>query len=934
MKTQLITAVVLLGLLLGFSTVNAQTKDNAVPMDPALRYGQLDNGLTYYIRENAQPEDRAEFYLVVDAGAILENPDQNGLAHFCEHMAFNGTENFEKHEIIEWLQSIGMKFGPEINAYTAHDNTTYMLQKVPLDVPGAVDTALLILHDWAGKVAYENEEIDNERGVIHEEWRVRRGADFRMMNKYQKVVFKDSKYAVHDVIGDIDIIDNFDYQTIKDFYHDWYRPNLQAIIAVGDFNADDIEAKIKTLFGELKNPVNERPREEFEVPEHKETLVSVVKDKEATQTMSLVFYKHDPATVKDMNYYRESILQQLYSMMINQRLQEKLTEKKPPFVYAFSAYIPYLRTVDAYLAGALANNNEALSALEAVLIENQRVMQYGFVESELERSKEEMISMIEKSYREKDKKKSAEYMNQYQSHFLDNEPVPGVEFDNDFVKDVLPTVTLDEMNSLAEKYIRKENRVVVVTGPEKEGVTMPSENEVLEVVEKVENMTVEPYEDKVVDAPLVANEPVPGKRAKKSKDKQLGTETWIMKNGVKVVFKPTDFKDDEILLSAWSYGGTSAVKTDYLPSAAFATDIVDESGLGKLDKNSLQKKLTGKIVRVSPYIGETYEGFYGSCSPKDYEVMLKLIYLYFTEPRLDGDAVESLMTRTRGMLENRSSRPQTAISDTMTMTLAQYHPRVEPFTAEYLDRADPDRALKIFKRRFGDPSGFTFYFVGNIDTKEARPMIEKWLGGLPTVTREENYTDHNIRPPKGDLQKVIEREMETPQGTVAIAFDGEYDYDVARDRVLLNAVKDILDVRYTETIREDEGGTYGVMIRLAQDKYPYEHYDIKVMFNSDPERTDELKAIVYREIEDLKENGPREKDLQGFKENKIKTRRENLKENRFWLSMLAAQDRQLQNLSNMDGYEDMINSITAEEVQEAAKRFLSNGSKEFIMLPE
>ncbi|PIE87918.1 MAG: peptidase M16, partial [Bacteroidetes bacterium] len=671
--------------------LSAQNRKDDIPMDQAIRYGKLDNGLTYYVRENAIPEDRAEFYLVVNAGAILENPDQNGLAHFCEHMAFNGTKNFEKHEIIEWLQSIGMKFGPEINAYTTHDNTTYILQKVPVDIPENIDTALLILHDWAGHVSFEGEEIDNERGVIHEEWRVRRGADFRLMNQYQKVVFKDSKYAEHDVIGDVDIIMNHEYKTIRDFYNDWYRPNLEAIIVVGDIDPAEIEAKIIAQFNDLKNPENERPREEFTVPEHQETYVSILTDKEATKTMSMIFWKHDPPAKKDLTYYRESILQNLYSMMINQRLSEKLTQKDPPYAYAFSAYMPYIRTVDTYLAGAIANNGEALKALEAVLIENQRVKEFGFTQSELERNKEQLRTMIEKMYNERAKKESRDYVQEYQSHFLEGDPIPGIEYDYAYINEILPEITVEEINSLAKKYIRPENRVVVITGPEDENIEMPQEEEVLNLLEKVQNMTLTPYEDVVVNTPLVSNPPEKGKRAKRSKNKAQGTETWVLKNGVTITFKPTKFKDDEILMSAWSHGGISSVKTKHLPSANMAVDIIEESGLGKHDKNALQKLLIGTFAEVHPILSQNWEGFKGSCRSTDFETMLQLTYLYFTEPRLDNDAVEGLISRKKAMLENRLANPQTILFDSLSMIMAQYHPRVEPFTVAYLDRVEPER---------------------------------------------------------------------------------------------------------------------------------------------------------------------------------------------------------------------------------------------------
>ncbi|MCK4568795.1 MAG: insulinase family protein [Bacteroidales bacterium] len=927
-------------LLLAFFAVASLTAqefvyedDAPVPLDPAVIYGKLDNGLTYYILENDMPENRAEFYLILNAGAILEDDSQNGLAHFCEHMCFNGTENFEKHDIINYLQSIGMKFGPEINAFTSHDNTTYMLRKVPTDEPANIDTALMILYDWANNVSFEDEEIDNERGVIHEEWRTRRGAMFRLMTKSQKVLFKGSKYAERDVIGDIDIIDNCAYDELRRFYYDWYRPDLQAVIAVGDFDAAEMETHIAALFSQIPAREDAKPREVFPVPDHNETYVSIETDPEAQYNMIQVYWKHDPDPDKNMGYYRDGVLQELYSIMLNARLQELNLQDDPPFIFAISMYSNVVRSKDAYIAFAIASNEKIPVALEAILLENERVKLHGFTATELERAKADYLSSMETQYKEKDKQESDTYVWEYSDHFLNDEPVPGIDFDYAFVQKVLPGISQEEMNELAAKWITDGNRVVVIAGPESEEIQMPSAEEVLSLVAAVENMEIEPYIDKVSDAPLVAEVPEPGTIEKKRKDKKLGTLSWDLSNGVRVVFKPTNFKDDEILMSAYSFGGTSLYEMDELMSADNSVGVVSMSGLASFDEIELQKKLSGKIVSVWPYVGESSEGFNGECTPEDFETMMKLVYLYFTQTRQDETAFNSFMNMMKGILDNRENNPSSALQDTLLVTMADYNPRVRPVTSERLEEINFKKLHYIYNERFGDPGSFTFYFVGNIDPVEVEPLVLTYLGGLPIVKRNENWKDNGVRPPDGTVVKTVVRDMEVPKATVSISFTSVYDYDNALARMELSTLCDVLDIRYTESIREEQGGTYGVGVNPQQVHYPWEHYIVRIYFDCDPEKVDKLKAIVFEEIDKLKSEGPKAKDLNGVKENLLKSRAERLEQNSFWLNMLKNIDYHQADPKNIFKYDDMVNSMTIESLKDAANRFFNVDYVEVVLLP-
>lgn len=892
-----------------------------VPMDPSVRSGKLANGLTYYIMKNSIPENRAEFYIVVNAGAIQETPGQNGLAHFTEHMCFNGTKNFEKHQIINYLQSIGMKFGPEINAYTITDRTVYTLTKVPLENKANIDTALMILYDWGCNVSLESDEIDAERGVIREEFRTRMSGMARAQMEVQKTIFKGSKYEIHNVIGDTNVINFAPWDTLRDFYKQWYRPDLEAIVLVGDFNVDEMEAKVKTMFSKM--PVKKDPKERiyYDIPGHNEPRVVIAKDDEASYNIIQVMFKHKADWDRNKTYYRNEYLQQIYGAMINARLSELTQSPEPPFAYAASMYTNMQPKLDAYIEFAVAANDKIGSALNTLLLENERVKRFGFVETELDRAKKQVMNAVEKSYNERNKKKSSDIANAIIENYLVSEPIPSDEWELAFAKEVLKNVTLEEINALAKKWISDENIVVAMMGTTSESAVYPSEAEIKKMLADSRTSKLEPYVDKVANRPLVANEPVAGTITSETKDEKNGITTWVLSNGVKVVMKSTDFKDDEILMGARSLGGWSVYSEKDDMSAKIAADVVEMSGIADFDNIELQKQLSGKTVNVSPYIAEMYEGFNGSSSVNDFNTMLQLTYLYFTNPRVDKDAFESYVKRQKSMLENQSADPSSAFGDSIRVMLSQHNSRFLPETAASYDQAKLSRIKYIFSDRFGDPSGFTFYFVGNIAPSKMKDEILKYLGGLPTVNRTESWVDLGRRFPQTNMHSAFHRDMKTPKATVFIAFTGKNKYK-PEERLLINAVQEYLDIRMIETLREDQGGTYGASVFTNIVHYPEPAHFLGIYFDTDPQKLDTMVAIVYDEVKKLQKNNPDEKSIKNIVENKLKEHTEKIKENRYWLSIMMNDDLNNEKYIDYD-YVKFWSALTPKQVQKAAKKYFN-----------
>lgn len=859
--------------------------NDTIPVDPKVSKGVLENGLTYYVRANSEPQNRAELMLVVKAGSVDEDDDQKGLAHFAEHMAFNGTKNFPKNELINYFESIGMQFGPEINAYTSFDETVYML-KVPLDSAIYMEKGLQVLFDWASQVTDADEEIEKERGVIREEWRGGRNASFRMMQQYLPVLLHNSRYADRLPIGEIDIIENAPPETLRRFRNDWYRPDLQAIIVVGDFNQEAMVQMVREKFSAIPAPENPRRKDFFDIPPHKETLVSIATDPEAQYPMAYVIHKHPLETVKTVQEYRQTIIRSLYNSMINSRLAELTQQAEPPFIAGQSSFSDMFGPMSVYQSVAVGHPGKVEEGLEAVLLENERVRKFGFTETELERNKRSLLNYIEKAYKERDKQKSIAYAEEYKRNFLmTEEPIPGIEKEYEYFQQFVPGIGLDEVNRLADEWITLENRVVIVTAPEVEGMKVPSEAEVLALLERVGQIEVEPYDDSIDDVPLISEEPWASPVVAEKKIEVVDAVEWTLQNGARVVVKPTPFKEDEILFSAWSPGGTSLYDIDEALSADMSATIMSMSGVSGFDNITLDKMLADKVFSLSPYVSQLREGFNGNSSVNDVEVMLQMVYLYFTEPRFDETSFQSYMVRMAGMLQNRSASPDAALQDTLSVVLADYHERARPMTVELLKEADFNKVENIARERFSNAADFVFFFVGTIDTAYLKPLVEKYIGGIPYLDETETWRNLGINPPEGVVTKRVQKGQE-PRSTQYIVFHGDFEYS-SENAIEIDAVGRILSTRLLEEIREERSGVYSIGARPSSSKFPDEEYTITISYGTDPGKLDELKQAVFDEIRDFITNGPTEEELAKAKEQMLRERELALRENRFWLNVLS-----------------------------------------------
>jgi zinc protease len=906
--------------------------EDPIPFDQQIEKGTFDNGLTYYIRENQKPENRAQFWLVVNAGSILEDKDQLGLAHFTEHMAFNGTKNFAKHEIVDYLESIGMQFGPEINAYTSFDETVYMLQ-VPTDSIPLVETAFQILEDWARYISFEKEEVEKERGVVIEEWRLGRGADGRMRDKQLPVIFKGSLYADRLPIGKKEIIETFQVETVKRFYNDWYRPDLMAVIAVGDFDQDHIEGLISEHFGQIPAAESARSRESYVVPDHEETLFAIATDPEAANTVVSIYYKMDPEPEKDINDYRRMLIERLNIRMMNNRFYELLNQPDPPFLFGVSMHTSLVRVKDIYLLGAYVKEDGIKKGLETLLAEAERVKKYGFTESELNRTKNQLLNEFEKLYNERDKTESQAFAGEYARNFLEREPVPGIEFEFAVAKELLPGIKLEEVNELIEQWMSDENRVVLVNAPERTDLKIPSEDELLAILNQIDKTDIEPYEDQVSDQPLVKNIPEPAQIIREKKIEDLNITEWTLSNGSKVVLKPTDFKNDEIQFYAFSPGGTSLISNEKYVSARAASDIISISGLGEFDLNALNKKIADKVVSVFPYINELNEGFVGNSTPKDLETLFQLVYLYMTAPRKDQDAFLSYQTRMKGFIQNRSADPESAFYDTLMVTMAQHHPRVKPWSEELLNELDLETTYHFYKERFADASDFTFLFVGNFKIERIKPLILTYLGGLPSTKREESWRDVGIRTPEGVIEKTVFGGIE-PKSRISIIFSGPMEWS-REENYYLKSMASILDIKLREVIREEMGGTYGVSVSSSVDIYPVQEYRVNISFGCDPERVEELTRSIFKVLDSLKTNGPEEIYITKVRETQLRSYEINLKENGFWINNLQNYYFTGRNPELILEYPKLVKTLDADVMMQTANKYLDmNNYVQVELMPE
>jgi len=892
--------------------------DQQPPVDPRVKVGRLANGLRYFIRRNQTPEMRAELRLVVNAGSILEDEDQLGLAHFVEHMAFNGSRHFAKQELIEYMESIGMRFGPELNAYTGFDETVYMLT-VPTDEQELLDKAFLMLEDWAHGLDFDAEEIDKERGVVIEEWRLGQGAPARMRDQQFPVLLKGSRYAERLPIGKKAILETFDHKALKRFYREWYRPDLMAVVAVGDFDTARIENLIKTHFQALKKPASPRPRSTFPVPDHDETLISIATDHEAPSTTVSVYHKLPPRDQSTVGDYRQAIVERLYNVMLNRRLADLTQKPDPPFIYAFSSRGSLIRAKDTFTLAAEVKEDGITQGLKAVFTEAERVKRHGFTATELEREKQDLLRSVERAYIERDKQNSSTFAAEYIRAFLQDEPIPGIAYEFELHRRFVPEISREEINALGTEWITERNRVILISAPEKEGLTIPIEEELLAALESISQTEIEPFQDAVAEAPLMRTLPSAGSIVSTSQRTDLNITEWKLSNGTRVILKPTSYKQDEILFRAISPGGTSlADDRDHIP-AMTAAQVIASSGLGDFNAVGLRKKLSGKVAAVRPFIGQLEEGIAGSASPQDLETVFQLIHLAFTAPRADRDLFKSLTSRMKAQLANRSAMPEMAFFESVQRIMTQDHPRARSLTAEAVDEMNLEKSLAFYRDRFGDAGDFTFFLVGNIDLEAVKPLVKQYLASLPSDGRNETWRDLGIRPPKGVVKETVYKGVE-PKSITVLAFTGPFRYDPLQ-RLILRALCSILDTRLRNAIREDRGGTYGVNISPSYNRIPIESYGITINFGTDPERVEELTGVVFDEIARMKADGPTEEEVQNIKEAEIRSLETDSKKNAWWLSQLAHRYQSGEDPAGLLKIKDLTRELTAEEIQAAARSY-------------
>lgn len=908
------------------ATIPAQSTalTQQMPVDPQITMGKFANGMRYYIRANKKPEKRAELRLVVKAGSILEDDDQQGMAHLVEHMAFNGTQHFPKHDLIEFIESLGMRFGADLNAYTSFDETVYILT-VPTDKPETLDRALLILEDWAHNVSFDQKEIDQERGVVMEEWRLGRGAGSRMRDKEFPIMFKGSRYADRLPIGKPEIIQNGKPERLKKFYSDWYRPDLMAIVAVGDFDKAAIEKMVTAHFASIPAATKPRPRPTYDIPDHPGTVYAIATDKEATTTtveVDNILPAREQGSISD---YRQRTVDRLFSGMLSGRFSELAQKPDAPFIFAGGGRGSFLaRTKESATLVALVKEDGIERGLDALLGEAERVSRFGFTATELDRQKQSVLVSYQRLAIEKDNTLDANLAGEYIRNFLINEPLPSAEDEYALHQRFLPGITLDEINKLAKEWYPGGNRLVVVNAPEKSGLVIPDETKLAAVIKAEATKDLKPYVDTVGSAALLESIPAPGAIAKTTTKEAAGITEWELSNGVKVVLKPTTFKADEILFRATSPGGTSlATDKDYIP-ASTAAQVITAGGVGKFNAIDLRKYLTGKVASASPFIGELEEGLSGSSSRKDLETMFQLIYLRFTQPRADATAFGVQATQTKTLLANQAVVPEYAFFEALTTARYQNHIRRRLPTPATVEEWNLDKSLAFYKDRFADASDFTFVFVGSFDLATMKPLVERYLGALPSIHRKEAWKDVGVRTPAGIVEKKVEKGVE-PKSEAAIVFSGRFEFDQTH-RVAIRAMAEILQTRLLETIREELGGTYSISARPNFQRDPNPEYSIAIQFGCAPQRTDDLIKRVFEEIEKFKTNGPTEKQVTDEKEALLREFETNSKLNNYLLSQITQKYQIGEDPAGLWKIPEYYQKIDAAMIQQAAKTYLNTNT--------
>lgn len=931
MKQVITTIVIVFCAILAFAQ---QTQP--IPVDARVRIGKLDNGLTYYIRHNEEPKGQANFYIAQKVGSILEDDSQRGLAHFLEHMCFNGTEKFPGNGVVKYCEKIGVKFGADLNAYTSIDETVYNIDNVPVaTTPSAIDSCLWILHDWADGLLLEGDDIDHERGVIHEEWRSRLGgsATSRMYEKILPEIYPNNRYGQRMPIGVMEVVDNFPYQAIRDYYEKWYRPDQQGIVVVGDIDVDQVEAKIKEIFSPIAMPANAAERYYIPVEDNQAPIVSIATDKEQPYALNYIFIKHDayPDSLKgDLNYLVYNYLNELAGNILSERISDLSQQANPPFIqgYIYDGGFFFAKTKGSFNGVVVTDENGVEKGITTIYREMLRSIRHGFTAGEYERAKANLLSDLEKRYNERDKVKSQNYCKEYVRHFIDNEPIPGIEQEYALAQAIIPKIPLEVVNQYMKELVGEGNLVVACMLPEKEGVVYPTKDELVSALNKVAAEDIAALEDKSSNEPLIKKMPKAGKVVK-NENAQFGYKKLSLSNGAVVYFKNTDFKADEIMMHAFSEGGTSLYGDKDVANLKVIDDVMGIGGFGNFNLTELTKALAGKHVRISPAINTYSETLDATTTPKDMETMLQLNYLYFTAQRSDNDAFQSWKTKEAAMLVNAATNPMKYLRDTIRKEVYPDLARLQSLTLEELDQVNYARCLQICKERFANAADFTFIFTGNIEESTFIPLVEKYIASLPAKGKKEMHQDFGGAARDGSRTNIFKHEMEIPTATVFIDAHGKVEYNL-KNKLAYSIAEQVIDIILTEEIREKEGGTYGVSVSAGVNNLPHPNVMLQIYYQTDPEKYEYLNQRIEEVVAEFAKVGPSETNMAKVKEYMVKKYKENLRNNGYFSRTMK--EYLLNGVDNCTDYEKVLNSISINDVRAAIADLLKQGNKVKVVM--
>lgn len=917
----LVLVLFLIGTISSKTVFSQFDLNSKLSIDPNVKIGKLPNGLTYYIRKNVKPEKKVQLRLAINAGSILEDADQQGLAHMMEHMNFNGSTHFPKNELVNYLQSIGVQFGADLNAYTSFDETVYILP-IPTDDSTKVDKGFTILEDWAGNATLSLEEINKERGVVLEESRLGKGANERMRNKYFPILLNGSKYSERLPIGKDSILKNFKAESLIRFYKTWYRPNLMAVIVVGDIDPEYAEKEIIKHFSHFKNPANAKPRpKEIVIAQRKEAASMVLTDKEQARNILQVFnYVEKEKTISTWNDYRESIIENLFNTIISQRFSELTQQPNPPFIFGTATFGGFVRGYRSFMNIALLNDRPVKDAINALITGTESVKKFGVLPTELERAKSSLLNQIERAYKDKDKTESAELVGIYLNNFLTNSPAIGISEKTNFIKQILPTITINEVNALTKKMESTQGKFSLLMASDKSKSPLPSDKELNVLIDAAHLIPVKAYEEKVVAKSLMDKAPIAGKVVNESFNKDLGTTNWELNNGITISIKQTDFSNDEIKMDAWRWGGITKYPIEDKMNATTAATSIQVMGISDMTPTDLRKFLSGKSVSAMPYLNANDEGIEGSSSVKDFETFLQLLHLYFTQPRLDSSLFKGFISSQKSSIANMKANPNFYFADTLNKIIYKDHPWAPSFpTASDYEQINLARTFAIYKEIYGNAYGMHFTFVGNIDPAKAKPLIETYLGSLPGTPKEINFKDVGLRPVKGAVEAFVYKGS-AKQSRVNIIFSGEAKYSLD-ERLKLSALTEVLNIKIIETLREQMSGIYGGGMSGSLSNRPYNNYNISIGFPCGPENVAKLTAALFTILEDAKEKGIEQKDLDKVKETLKKQDQDRIKQNDYWLDALTKafieKDDPMWHLQ----YLKKVDALTTGELQKLAKKY-------------